>query len=156
MLQSLQTFWMSTPPDPSMPLRLWKSFGQEILGWIAAASLCGVALIILLYWLFARRIVIRSPLDPFGPFTPVRWLFLSFAVGLIPGVAYVLRYRSVFSDVLISPVGGAVTAFLLTTFATYLVAQLLIWLPGITPRKVLYHPRWLWRQLRRKPQPSAS
>jgi hypothetical protein len=57
----------------------------------------------------------------------------------------------VFPQVQISPVGGAMTAFLLTTLGTYLIAQLLIWLPGITPRKLLYHPRWLWRRLRNNP-----
>ena len=149
MLQSLQTFWVSTPPDPSIPFILWRGFRQEILGWMSGAVLVGVALIVLLYGLWCRKILIRTPLDPFVNFTPVRWMFLVFASGLVAGIAYAVRYGLVFRDALISPVGGAMMAFTLTTLSTYVIAQLLIWLPGITPRKLIYHPRWLWRLLRR-------
>lgn len=151
MLQSLQTFWISTPPDPAIPFTLWRGFRQEIFGWMILAAIGGVALIILLYVIWCRKIVIRAPVDPFAPFTPVRWLLMAFISGLAAGMTYAIRYRVLFRDASISPVGGAMVALLLVTLATYLIAQALIWLPGITPRKLIYHPRWLWRLLRRKP-----
>jgi hypothetical protein len=149
MLQGLQDFWISTPPDPAIPFMLWRGFRQDILGWISGISLVSVALILLLYVLWCRRIVIRTPLDPFAPFTPARWLFLSFASGLAVGIAYAVSYSLAFRNALISPAGGAMAAFALATLVTYVIAQLLIWIPGITPRKLIYHPRWLWRRLRR-------
>ena len=149
MLQSLQSFWMSTPPDPAIPFTLWRGFGQEVLGWMSGSSLFFIALTVVLYWAWCRKIVIRTPFDPFAQFTPMRWLFLSFAAGTTSGIAYAVRFHSVFPTTLISPIGGAMTMFFLATLVTYLAAQLVIWVPGITPRKLIYHPRWLWRLMRR-------
>lgn len=148
MLENLRAFWIAAPPDPMIPFTLWQSFRQEALGWMAGLALVGVAMIIGLYILFCRRIVIRTPLDPFLPFVPPRWLALSFAFGAIAAVVYCVRYVSLFQDAAIAPTGGAVSAFAITSFVTYASAQLLIWLPGVTPRKIIYHPRWLWRMLR--------
>jgi hypothetical protein len=156
MLQSLQTFWISAPPDPAIPFILWRGFRQEMFGWMSGATVVGVALIILFYVLWCRKIVIRSPVDPFSTFTPMRWLFLAFGSGLAAGIAYAVRYKLLFPGASISPIGGSMTAFFLVTLVTYLVSQLLIWLPGVTPRKLIYHPRWLWRLLRRNPGETHS
>ena len=41
-------------------------------------------------------------------------------------------------------------AVLAVAFLTLLLVQLASWVPGVTPRKVLYHPRWPWHLFDRK------
>lgn len=144
-MKDLWQFLSSTPPDPAMGVTLWVGFRQEIIGWLLASVLVTAAVVIGLYAWSSRKLTIRVPSDPFRPFTPLRWLWLAFVPGVLLTIVYILRYSRIFPLARISAVGGAVTAGLTAVLFTYLISQIAIWMPGITPLKFLYHPRWPWR-----------
>lgn len=149
-MNKLYAFWVSRPPDPAMSYDLWLGFRSEVFGWLVGCVLAGAAVIIGLYMWQSRKLTVRTPRDPFVRFVPMRWLWLAFLPGTVVGVIYALRYAEVFPFAQITSTGGAVSAALLSAFGTYLIGQVAMWLPGVTPRKFLYHPRWPWRLFARR------
>lgn len=149
-MKNLYAFWVSQPPDPTMSYDLWLGFRNEVFGLLVGCVLAGAAVIIGLYIWQSRKLTIRSPRDPFVRFVPMRLLWLAFLPGIVVGIVYAVRYAKVFPFAQISATGGAVGAALLSAFGTYVIGQVAMWLPGVTPRKFLYHPRWPWRLLSRR------
>jgi hypothetical protein len=149
-MNKLYAFWVSRPPDPAMSYDLWLGFRNEVLGWLIGWVVVSAAIIIILYMWQSRKLTVRTPLDPFVRFVPMRWLWFAVVPGIVVGIIYVLRYEDVFPQAQISPIGGAVGAALLSTFLAYAIGQIAMWIPGVTPRKFLYHPRWPWRLLARR------
>lgn len=149
-MNKLYAFWVSRPPDPAMSYDLWLGFRNEVFGLLVGCVLGGAAMIIGLYMWQSRKLTVRSPRDPFVRFVPMRWLWLAVVPGIVVGVVYALRYGEVFPSAQISSMGGAVGAALLSVFATYVIGQVAMWLPGVTPLKFLYHPRWPWRLFARR------
>src|SRR5262245_21032507 len=143
-MDKLLLFWMATPPDPKMDYLLWIGFRQDMSGWFLGIVLVVVAIITLSYCWMSRRLKIRNPGDPFRPFTPMGLLGLAAVPGIFMWILYGIRYTKIFPDARISFMSGAPIA-VWAVFLTYLMAQLLIWLPGITPPKYRYHPRWPWQ-----------
>lgn len=149
-MNKLFAFWISRPPDPTMSFDLWRGFRAEVFGWVVGSVLVGAALIVLLYMWQSRKLTVRSPGDPFTRFVPMRWLWLSVLPGIVSGIVYAVRYAAVFPGAAISSVGGVVSAALISAIITFVLAQISMWLPGVTPRKFLYHPRWPWRLFARR------
>lgn len=149
-MNKLYAFWVSRPPDPTMSFDLWRGFRTEVFGVLVASVLIGAAMVIGLYMWQSRKLTVRSPRDPFLRFVPMRWLWLSVLPGIVAGVIYAVRYAAVFPLAAISSVGGAVSAAVISALATFAIAQASMWLPGVTPRKFLYHPRWPWRLFARR------
>lgn len=143
-------FLAAMPPEPGMSLDLWLGFRQEIIGWFLGSVLVGAAGIVGVYSWSSRQLTVREPGDPFRPFTPIRWLWFSVIPGFVVVLVYLIRYGAIFPFARISAVGGSVTAGLAAALFTYLVAQVATWLPGVTPLKFIYHPRWPWRLFRRR------
>jgi hypothetical protein len=150
MMNELQAFWVSRPPDPTMSFDLWRGFRSEVFGWLVFWVLAGAALIIGLYMWQSRKLTVRSPRDPFARFVPMRWLWLSALPGIVTGVIYAALYAKTFPTAAVGSVGGAVSAAGLATLSAFAIAQVAMWLPGVTPRKFLYHPRWPWRLFARR------
>lgn len=146
----LWNFLASLPPDPAMGIDLWLGFRQEIIGWLLVSVLVTVVAIVAGYYWASRKLTIRVPLDPFRPYTPMRWLLLSVLPGVVITIVYVIRYASLFPLARVPAVGAAVMAGITTALITYVIAQVAIWMPGVTPLKFLYHPRWPWRLFRRR------
>ncbi len=149
-MKELQAFWVSRPPDPTMSFDLWRGFRTEVFGWLVGSVLVGAALIIGLYMWQSRKLTVRSPRDPFARFVPMRWLWLSALPGIVAGVIYAIRYATVFPSAAIGSMGGALSAGVISALTTFAISQIAMWLPGVTPRKFLYHPRWPWRLFARR------
>ena len=149
-MNKLYAFWVSRPPDPTMSFDLWRGFRTEVFGWLVGSIVFGSVLIVGLYMWQSRKLTVRSPQDPFARFVPMRWLWLSSLPGILIGAIYAVRYTAVFPSAAISSVGGAVSAALLSALITFAIAQISMWIPGVTPRKFLYHPRWPWRLFARR------
>ncbi len=149
-MNKLYAFWISRPPDPTMSFDLWRGFRAEAFGWLVGSVVVGAAVIVGLYMWQSRKLTVRSPQDPFARFVPMRWLWLSALPGILLGAIYAVRYAAVFPLAAISSVGGAVSAALLSAILTFAIAQISMWVPGVTPRKFLYHPRWPWRLFARR------
>jgi len=149
-MRNLWNFLASMPPDPAMGIDLWLNFRQEVIGWLLISVLMTVAAIVGIYYRASRKLTVRMPPDPFRPYTPMRWLWLSVVPGFIITVVYVVRYAGLFPLARVPAVGAAVIAGITTALVTYVIAQVAIWMPGITPLKFLYHPRWPWRLFRRR------
>lgn len=149
-MRDIWNFLASMPPDPAMGIDLWLGFRQEIIGWLLISVLVTVAAIVGIYSWTSRKLTVRKETDPFLPYTPMRWLLLSVVPGVVITVVYVIRYASLFPQARVPAVGAAVMAGITTALVTYVIAQVAIWMPGITPLKFLYHPRWPWRLFRRR------
>lgn len=144
-------FWFWKPPLPSVPILEWEPFLGAVWLYLAAVTLIGAPILTLLYAWSIRRFKVRSPKDPFrkpGRAWWLSWVAALLAPGVLMGALYWIEFKKLFF-VLINPAWGAVTAGVASWLLSLVIFQLLIWIPGITPRKFLYHPRWLWRLGRR-------
>lgn len=149
-MRSVWNFLASLPPDSAMDASRWLGFRQEIIGWLLVSVLVTVTAIVGIYYWASRKLTIRVPPDPFRPYTPMRWLWLSVFPGVLITVLYLSRFGFLFPGARVPAVGAALMAGITTALVTYVVAQVAIWMPGITPLKFLYHPRWPWRLFRRR------
>jgi hypothetical protein len=149
-MSNLFDFFRNVPPFPGMNLVDWQAFRGELWGWLVGSILVVAVTIVGLYAWFSRKIKIRVPQDVFLSFAPLRWLWLAVLPAIVVATVYVARFGAFFPVVLPSPVAGAVGTALAAGFATYGLAQLGIWIPGITPAKFRYHPHWLWWLFQRK------
>lgn len=149
-MRNLFALFFERPPNLGMSLDLWRAFKGEVYGWSIGSIIVGVLAIASIYAIRSRSFAIRYPSDPFRTFTPMGWFGLSALPGLLIGCVYAVRYLALFRDAVVSPVAGAVGSALAGAALTLLLVQLASWIPGVTPHKVLYHPRWPWRLLDRR------
>ena len=136
--------WMVDPPDPNVDYVIWSGFCNALAGWLLGLSLVTIAVIIALYVRSARRKKICRPRDSFAPFTPMYWLWLALAPAVLIFIIYAIGYRSRFSHAGILDMGGAVGPAIVAGALSFLLAYLLMCIPGITPAKYRYRPRWLF------------
>jgi hypothetical protein len=143
MMGQILLFWRVYPPDPNIDYIRWTGFCEAMAGWMVMGVLLATALIIGCYWLHAQRKKIRQPEDVFAPYTPMRWLWLA----CLPSIAlfgiYANEYEKLFRNATMPFMTGAVGVGLEAGFLTFILAYLLMWIPGITPAKYRYRPRWL-------------
>ncbi len=149
-MSNLLDFFRNIPPFPGMNLVDWQAFRGEIWAWLIGLCLITAVAIVGLFVWHSRKVKIRVPQDPFLPFRPLRWLWLAAVPAVLVAIVYLARFLALFPLVSPSPAAGAVGTALVAGFATYALAQLGIWIPGITPAKFRYHPRWLWWLFQRK------
>lgn len=141
-------FWFWNRPLSDVPTNEWQAFLSKMWGTLGLIALVAVILFVLLYAWRMPKFKIRHPADPFR--VPSRvwwlsWLLWALVPAVVFGFVYWFSFRNSAFAADINPTWGAITGAL-TCWAIVLVAfQILIWLPGITPRKFLYHPRWPWR-----------
>ena len=150
-------FWFWKPPTTDVPLIDWIPFRSATWAMLALVVAVAVVLLVVLYRWRIGKFEIRRPTDPFR--VPSRawwlgWLVWALAPAAAAGILYWNSFQSRFA-VGFPPFWGAVTSGLAAWAAVLVLFQLLIWLPGITPAKFLYHPRWPWR-LRRPARRRAA
>jgi hypothetical protein len=114
--------------------------------------IAGVSLVILVVayaWLI-RRFKIERPADPFRYPTKLWWIGWV-AAALIPaalvGVLYWSRFDEAFG-LIADPTAGAISAGFVTWLALVLLFQVIVCIPGVTPRKFANHPLLLQFALR--------
>ena len=132
-------FWV-TKPDGNIADDLWGDYHDLIAVVTLVCIVVFAGIIWALYRDAANRLLIRRAADPFGPYTPLYWLFVSMVPGLlVAGVAWYL-YDSRFPG-MNSFTGGAavigVYCFALTLVLAY--AAILV----ATPVKFKYRAR-IW------------
>ena len=150
-------FWFWNPPTPDVPMLEWEPFRSEIWLLLGLTVLCATALLVVLYGWRIRRFKITRPADPFR--IPSRawwlsWLLWAVVPAVVGGALYWNSFHRIFA-LLINPAWGAITAGLIAWLLTLILFQVLLWSPGVTPRKFLYHPRWPWRVLRQALRPTV-
>lgn len=154
-MERLLLWWVGQPPDPNIPLLLWRGFRVDLLGWVLLSSVVTAVATVAIYAVRSRRLTVRSALDPFRPFTPLGWLSLAVVPSLVVFAIYWVQYDKLFESIsrapIVSPVGGATFTAIVVLLLTLALASVGTWLPGVTPRKFHYHPRWPMRLLRRRP-----
>jgi heme/copper-type cytochrome/quinol oxidase subunit 2 len=145
-LRSLLLFWLSDQPDQNpnnMTYTAWTAFLDSIAAQMLICIVVFVIISVVGYAVHARRLRITYPDQYFATFTPLRWPWL---VALTPAVIilwrFVADYRTTFPVTSVSPLMAALQASVFTLFLSWLVARLLVMLPGITPRKFRYRPLW--------------
>lgn len=140
-------FWFWNPPTQDVPLIEWQPFRSEIWGIIGIVSAVFVVLMVLLYRWRIRKFKIRHPADPFRvPSKPwwLGWMVWALIPAVVIGIIYWNSFQSRFASGVL-PTWGSITAGFFGWAITLVAFQILLWIPGITPAKFLYHPRWLWR-----------
>ena len=140
-------FWQWSPPDPDMAVTLWRTFLDDMAGWLVGCVALGVVLISVCYSVHARRKPIRQADDVFASYTPMAWLAVAVVPAAVLFVAYWSEFDRLFSQTRVSWVGGAVALAVAGGLATLVLSYAAMWLPLITPRKFRYRPRaFLMRQ----------
>jgi|ERR1039458_3091752 uncharacterized BrkB/YihY/UPF0761 family membrane protein len=133
-------FWLSTQPDPNISGDLWTDFQNDF----ALYLLFGAALTIVatagLYHHSARKKLIRAAGDPFGKYTPMRWLWLALVPALVVSFLGWWQFHKRFPDAEVGFEGGAALVGLCCGALALLISFLLMLAPGITPPKFKYRP----------------
>src|SRR5258705_5294738 len=140
-MRNFFALFFNRPPNLEMDADTWRSLQADVYAWLFASVAIGATVIAVIYALRSRAFAIRQPSDPFRAFTPMGWFGLAVLPGLVTGTVYVVRYLALFSGAVLSPAPGAVGSTVAAAGLTLLLVPMLAWIPGITPRKVLYHPR---------------
>jgi|CXWL01.1.fsa_nt_gi hypothetical protein len=149
-------FWFWKPPTAELPLINWTPFRQSAFGWLALVAIATLAVLIPLYRWRIMRVRIRLPTDPLR--LPGRGWWMSWGLLAVPptlglAIAYAISFRERFGNS-VAPTWGAITYGLACLLAILAPFQLAIWIPGVTPAKFKYHPRWPWRL--RRPKVSST
>ncbi len=132
--------WMDDPPDPQrIDAEAWLRFADSIAGWWVLTVILTCSLIVAVYAWAARRRKIRSVQDVFGPYGPMRALFLSVLAALFMFFLFDLEYARRFTGALSATGTGVFVALWAAAWALWL-GYLLICLPGITPAKYRHRP----------------
>ena len=151
-------FWFWDPPTPDLPMLDWEPFRSEVWGLIILTVAVATMLLVVLYGWGIRRFKLVGPADPFrvpGRVWWLGWLLWALVPGVVAGALYWSAFNRLFV-ILVNPAWGAITAGIAAWLLTLVLFQVLIWLPGVTPRKFLYHPRWPWRLRRQAVRPTAT
>lgn len=133
-------FWLRIPPDPEVPVLIWRSFLDTVAGWMVASVFVGVVMIGGAYAWHARARKIRRPSDVFASYTPLRWLFAAVAPAVLVAVVYWLEFRQRFPDARAPEVGDAVGAGLVSGLVTLVLGYVAMCTSVLTPRKYRYRP----------------
>jgi len=156
-------FWIPMPPPPSgyiLQTKDWDTYLDKVALATVVILLITVLSIVGLYAYFARRRRILSPANLFQPYDCMLWLLLSLPAGFIAGIIAGL------TDLPLTPLSDSVQARvctgmeliptaiqigLATALPCFVVAALLILIPGITPPAFKYRPQeWLFPWTRPK------
>jgi hypothetical protein len=145
-------YWFLSPPSELVPIDQWEPFLSEILSVLLLLSGLAVVVLVAVYRWQIPKFKIRQVADPFRVPSRAWWLLWGFWA-LLPAAGYGVYYWLKFNDLAVAvpelveivPVWGVVSAVLTCWLLILLVFQVLLWVPGITPKKFLYHPRWPWR-----------
>ena len=118
---------------------IWRQFQQNLSGIVELTVILAVVAILIGYAVSARTLRIQTPGDVFKSYTPMYWLLLSFAAGLVAGIVCYnqLSFLIRFGD----KISISLEVFFITAAASALLAYLLILLaPGLTPKRFKYRP----------------
>lgn len=159
-------FWISMP-DPTDYYRIlgkdWDKYISDMASVTLVIILIAALIIVGLYAYFARQRRIQSPMDLFRPYNCMWWLLLSFPAGVGAAIEAGLAFpasnptqyaidnniaqTSRFQEAL----GTCIKMGLETTLLCFVIAALLILIPGITPPAFKYRPHeWLFPWTRPK------
>jgi hypothetical protein len=136
-------FWQWSPPDPEIPLLIWRAFLDTMAGWLIIWIDTGIVLTTTFYAVHARLKRIRVPNDVFAAYTPLNWLGLSLVPATLLFWFYRTEFLRSFPNARVSWIGGAVALAIVGGVLTVIVSYFLTWLPIVTPRKYHYRPRAL-------------
>lgn len=139
-MDKILLFWMINPPHPEMDVVTWGSFRASMAGWLMAAVLAAVGVIGVLYHFHSLRLKVHAPRDVFGPYKPLRWLWLVLVPAVILFIAYRHGYLVSFPDAPTSYMGRAGALAAWGTLLVLVVSVLGMAFPRMTPAKFRYRP----------------
>lgn len=137
-------FWLWEQPDQNarnMTYTDWNAFLDSMAGLLAVSVIVTVAIAVIGYAVHARKLRITYADHYFASFTPLRWpLLLALTPAALVLWRFVVEYKTLFPLTAVSPLGAALQAGVWAGLLSFLLARLLVMLPGITPRKFRYRP----------------
>lgn len=130
--------WLSAPE--SVAQEDWSNFLDNYSIFFLIMLLLSVVGIVLGYRKSAKGLKVFRPEDVFCSYTPMRWLLLAVAGGIVAALVAAFQFNSALRTV-DGIAGFASWTFALTAAISALVAYLLIvFVGGLTPAKFSYRP----------------
>lgn len=139
-MDKILLFWMINPPHPEMEVETWGPFRASMAGWLAVSVAVTIGAIAVLYYLHSRRLKVHSPKDLFGPYMPLRWLWLVLVPCVVLFMAYRHGYLVSFPDAPTSYMGRAVGLAAWGVLLAFVFSVLVMAFPRMTPAKFRYRP----------------
>ncbi|MBT9333147.1 hypothetical protein [Paracidobacterium acidisoli] len=130
--------WLKSPGG-LIDYLVWHHFQENLSGIVLLTVILTLAAILLAYAIAARSLRIELPGDVFRSYTPLYWLLLSVAAGLIDAILCISQLSFLVS--LGTKVDIALEVFFITAGTSALLAYLLIlFVQPLTPARFRYRP----------------
>lgn len=142
-------FWRQGAPDEEIPLMLWRSFMEAMVGLLLIGILVGAVVIVAGYAWHTRALKIRRPQDLFVSFIPMRWLAFALVPAVFVWYRYWVDFTTAFPLARISWVGGAVELAIICAVGAGVLGYALMLAPGVTPPRFRYRPVGLFTRTAR-------
>lgn len=138
-------FWRQNPPGTGqISVEKWTQF----LDSMASISLLIIAVTVLIivagYSYSAANRKVRQPEDVFATYTPMFWLFVALLAALAAGGICWWQYGDALGENAPGVEAFAFEIALWTGLWSFLLAYAVMLVPGVTPQKFRYRPRWLF------------
>jgi len=150
--------WLCTGPE-NFDTDAWELFLSNVAGSSCIFYVLGSLLILGYYNYQARRLLIREPKDLFANFKPLRVLWLSWVVGVVAAITYLIIYLTTFGAQSGGFFYGMTLQGIWIGLLTWSTCWLLVSIPcliarifslkfaGLTPTRYRYRPiiyiKWL-------------
>jgi heme/copper-type cytochrome/quinol oxidase subunit 2 len=142
--------WLSTQPDPNISGDLWTDFQNDFALYLLVGAVVTIVATAALYRYSARRKLIRAAGDPFGGYTPMRWLWLAVMPAVGVSILGWWQFGKRFPDAEADFAGSAALVGLICGALALLFSFLSMLSPEITPPKFKYRPVGAFIALRRR------
>ena len=134
--------WLNNPDTVTIDYRTWERFQINLSLIVVGAVAATVMAILVCYAIHARRLKILAPGDIFRRYTPLRWLFLAIAGGIMAAILCAVQLSAIVSG-LSTLAAISIEAFFLTSMVAALAAYALLVIVGpLTPARFRYRPAW--------------
>lgn len=139
----LYVFGLGYPPSGIEDTDAWDGFLSTIDGGSGIVCLIFLALILTAYGVSAHKFAMNTPGDLFSSFSPLRWLYLSLASGIVALGLYIWVFILRFGPLDMVFLGGAFLQMVWITFLTWLFAYAAIAMPLLSKAYFKITFRWV-------------